>query len=177
MLTNTLFTGIGLIILVSMSLFYNQLKGDPKSFNRIAIANSVENQENSSFRINSDQIVRISQLIAKEEINSPTGGIYHSDRDIGFISIFLNLENHHTVSQNVEIQNVEIYNGSSQPLRSFVFEPRAVTLNPLEHSQLVFHLSNKTGFSEQEQVKAIVLYKVQEQNYTIESELVQVKKY
>ncbi|WP_204106579.1 MULTISPECIES: hypothetical protein [Spirulina sp. CCY15215] len=178
MLNKLLLANIGLIFFISTPLVYGQIKMNWNNYSQIPTNARIKGDQDILSPIGSDKVfVTISQLIAKEEVNPPEGGISTPNRDIGFISVFLNLENHLENSQIIGIENIKIFNESDEGLQSFRFEPTSVNLNPLEHSQLVFHLTNKTGFSGQDWVKAVVIYQVGEQSYGTKSEFVEVKKY
>lgn len=121
------------------------------------------------------QITQVN-LIAREENTAPIGIPNQPNRDIGFASAFLKLENNAEKNQMVIIQNIEIRNLSDGQLQSFSFVPKQIELKPLENSEIAFHLTNKTGYSGQGQVKAIITYQIGEKINIIESESVEINK-
>lgn len=130
---------------------------------------------NSSF--NSDDIaISISQLICREEIQLPLGSPPQADRDIGFASVFLNLENSQEQIQTLVIKNVEIWSAVDDQLQPFSFEQRVIHLNPLEHAVIDIHLSNQIGYLAQGEVNAVVTYELDGQSHAIRSEAVEVER-
>ncbi|MCA2720088.1 MAG: hypothetical protein ACK5QJ_14660 [Microcystis sp.] len=114
------------------------------------------------------------ELLAKEERYPPDGIPPQANRDIGFADVFVHLENSQETIIKLKIQKIEIRNASDSKLQDFSFVPQTVELKPLENSELVFHLSNKTGYVGQDKVKAVLAYQVKNQVRVIESEAVTV---
>jgi len=140
-------------------------------------SNKVMNPEalNSSFD-NEDIAISISQLICREEIQLPLGLPSQADRDIGFASVFLNLENSQEQMRLVVIKNVEIRSTLNDQLQSFNFEQRVIHLNPLEHAVIDIHLSNKIGYVAQGEVSAVVTYEIDGRAHVMRSEAVEVER-
>ena len=113
-------------------------------------------------------------LVPREERIPPKGVSPHPNRDIGFADVFVHLENSQETIIKIKIQKIEIRNASDSKLQDFSFVPQTVELKPLENSELVFHLSNKTGYVGQDKVKAVLAYQVKNQVRVIESEPVTV---
>ena len=114
-------------------------------------------------------------LLSRENKLPPVGIPNQSNRDIGFATVFLSLENHQEKNQTVTIKNIEIRNASDLQLQSFSFETRQIELKPLENSVIDIHLANKIGYVGEDPVKAIVTYQIGSQVNVIESEAVEVE--
>lgn len=116
-------------------------------------------------------------LLAREEKRLPTGQASASNRDIGFASVFLKIENHQSENANLMIQSIEIRNASDSRTQKFSHFPEEIRLHPLENSENAFHLTNKTGYAGQDKVKAVITYEIGKQVYIIESEPVDVERH
>ena len=123
-----------------------------------------------------DLFIRRVTLIAREEKRPPLGVPPQPNRDIGFASVFLKIENLTEANATLSIDKIEIRNASDSRLQAFSHSPQDIHLKPLEHSELVFHLTNKTGYSGQDNVKAVVTYQTTGQVSVVESEPVEVKR-
>ncbi|MGB3421982.1 MAG: hypothetical protein WBA52_16405 [Dolichospermum sp.] len=115
-------------------------------------------------------------LIAREENLPPLGVPIDPQRNIGFASVFLRLENPQLTPVTVTVTKVEIRNLSNEELQSFQHSPQEIQLKPLENSEVVLQLTNKSGYIGRDQVKAIVTYKIAEETNIIESEPVEVSR-
>ena len=115
-------------------------------------------------------------LTAREESRAPLGVPVNPNRDIGFASVFLRLENTLEKNANLLIQKVEICNVSDGETQNFSQRPQKLYLHPLETSDNAFHLTNATGYSGQDKVKAVIIYKIGSQTYVVESEPVAVER-
>ncbi|MBD2444578.1 hypothetical protein H6G25_15575 [Dolichospermum sp. FACHB-1091] len=115
-------------------------------------------------------------LIAREENLPPLGVPIDPQRNIGFASVFLRLENPQLTSVTVRVTKVEIRNLSNEELQIFQHSPQEIQLKPLENSEVVLQLTNKSGYIGRDQVKAIVTYKIAEETNIIESEPVEVSR-
>ena len=115
-------------------------------------------------------------LIAREENLPPLGVPIDPQRNIGFASVFLRLENPQVTPVTVTVTKVEIRNLSNEELQSFQQSPQEIQLKPLENSEVVLQLTNKSGYIGRDQVKAIVTYKIAEETNIIESEPVEVSR-
>jgi|GEM_PF-1568619 len=116
-------------------------------------------------------------LLAREENLAPLGISPNSNRDIGFASVFLNVENLREQESSFVIKNIEIRSASNIQLENFTYKTQVFQLKPLEKSQIVIHLTNTTGFSSQDFVRVIISYQINSQVNIIESELVKVNRY
>ncbi|MFM6200094.1 MAG: hypothetical protein ACKPE1_13300, partial [Dolichospermum sp.] len=76
----------------------------------------------------------------------------------------------------VRVTKVEIRNLSNEELQSFQHSPQEIQLKPLENSEVVLQLTNKSGYIGSDKVKAIVTYKIAEETNIIESEPVEVSR-
>ena len=99
------------------------------------------------------------------------------NRDIGFATVFVSLENHDLKNQTVIIKKIEVRNVSDRKLQSFSFQPKQIELKPLENSVIDIHLTNKIGYAGKDQVKAIITYQIGEEVNKIESEAVDVDRH
>lgn len=114
------------------------------------------------------------RLIAREEKLPPVGISAQSDRDIGFADVLVRLENPKNATIQVVFEKIEICNVSTSTLENFSFSSQTVELKPLENTELVFHLKNKTGYLQKGKVKAILSYHFANNEYVIESEAVNI---
>ena len=121
-------------------------------------------------------LVKKVTLIAREENLPPLGVPIDPQRNIGFASVFLRLENPQLTSVTVTVTKVEIRSLSSGKLQNFQHSPQEIQLKPLENSELVLQLTNKSGYIGSDQVKAIVTYKIAQETNIIESEPVEVSR-
>jgi hypothetical protein len=167
-----------LACIISISLACKQRIANESSFGRDEASNSASAVNQQRDKKMSELVkVIISQLIAREEIRPPLGISPQPNRDIGFASIFVNLENHQDINQSVTIQKIEIRNIGDNRLQFFTFESRRIELKPLENSVIDIQLTNKTGYVGQGKVKAIVTYQVGNQVEKIESEVVDIDRH
>lgn len=121
-------------------------------------------------------LVKKVTLIAREENLPPLGVPIDPQRNIGFASVFLRLENPQVTPVTVTVTKVEIRNLSNEELQSFQQSPQEIQLKPLENSEVVLQLTNKSGYIGRDQVKAIVTYKIAEETSIIESKAVEVSR-
>ncbi len=120
----------------------------------------------------------IVNLQAREEKRLPIGASPNPNRDIGFASVFLRLENAKENGVSVTIQRIEIRNAANGSVQMSSTSPQEVGLRPLENSELAFHLTNKTGYSnDNNSVKAVIIYQVGDQEGVIESNTVEIQRY
>jgi hypothetical protein len=115
-------------------------------------------------------------LLAREEKRPPIGQPPTPNRDIGFASVFIRLENPVQENSKITIQGIEIVNVTDNQFQSFSFYPQEILLKPLENSQQVFHLKNKTGYMGQDKVKAVVTYQIDNQVSFVTSEPVEINR-
>jgi hypothetical protein len=116
-------------------------------------------------------------LSAREEKRQPIGQALTPNRDIGFASVFLRLENPKQKDVNLIIKSIQIQNISDGSLQMISQSPQEIRLRPLENSENAFHLKNKTGYSGLGQVKAVITYQVGDQVAIIESNPVEVNRH
>jgi hypothetical protein len=143
-----------------------------------AQANNVEQTPVGETNMSSatDLFIRRVTLRAREEKRPPLGVPPQLNRDIGFASVFLKIENLTEANATLRVDKIEIRNASNSHLQAFSYSPQDIHLKPLEHSEIVFHLTNKTGYSGQDNVKAVVTYQTAGQVSVVESEPVEVKR-
>ena len=121
-------------------------------------------------------LVKKVTLIAREENLPPLGVPIDPQRNIGFASVFLGLENPQLTPVTVTVTKVEIRSLSSGKLQNFQHSTQEIKLKPLENSQVVLQLTNKIGYIGSDKVKAIVTYNIAENISIIESEPVEVSR-
>ncbi|WP_017653410.1 hypothetical protein [Fortiea contorta] len=105
------------------------------------------------------KVVKVT-LLAREEKTPPMGEPLNPHRDIGFASVFIRLTNLQASDAKITIKNIKIVNSFSGKLQEFNFSPQKIILHPLENSEQVFHLKNKTGYSTTAPMQAIVTYQI-----------------
>lgn len=116
-------------------------------------------------------------LLAREEKSPPPGKAPTSNRDIGLASVFIRLENTQEKDINLIIKSIQIQSVADGSVQMASQSPQEVRLRPLENSENVFHLTNKTGYSGRGQVKAVITYQLEDQVAVIESSPVEVKRH
>lgn len=116
-------------------------------------------------------------LLAREEKSPPPGKAPTSNRAIGLASVFIRLENTQEKDINLIIKSIQIQSVADGSVQVASQSPQEVRLRPLENSENVFHLTNKTGYSGQGQVKAVITYQLEDQVAVIESSPVEVKRH
>ena len=126
--------------------------------------------------VNKKVMIKVS-LLSQENKLPPLGIPPQPNRDIGFATVFVSLENHQMNNQTVIIKNIEVRNVSDHKLQSFSFQPKRIELKPLENSVIDIHLTNKIGYSGKDRVKAIITYQIGEEVNKIESEAVEVDRH
>lgn len=141
--------------------------------------------ENTKTRVSESKLMSSSanilitsiNLQAREEKSLPPGATPHLNRDIGFASVFVNLENLREVDTTLIINNIEIRNLADNQLQIARSMPDEIVLKPLEKSEQVFHLTNKTGYSQNDRVKAIITYQIGARKEVIESESTKIERF
>lgn len=116
-------------------------------------------------------------LQAREEKTPPDGVPDRQNRDIGFASVFLRIENPKEEDVSLTVQRVEIRNTADGAVQLSDSSPQQIRLRPLENSEVVFHLTNKNGYSEHKQVKAVINYRIGDRMQVIESTPVEVERW
>ncbi|BAY26377.1 hypothetical protein NIES2100_61920 [Calothrix sp. NIES-2100] len=123
---------------------------------------------------NNTNLLKKVTLIAKEQKLPPLGVPIDPQRNIGFASVLIRLENPQETPVTVTITKIEIRNSSDGQLQDFTQTPQVIELKPLENSELAFQLTNKNGYVGKDKVKAIVSYEIENQSRAIASEAVEV---
>ncbi len=122
------------------------------------------------------KVMMKASLLSQENKLSPLGVPPEPNRDIGIATVFLTLENHQQKNQTVMIEKIEIRNIGDRKLQPFAFKRRKIELKPLENAVVDIRLTNKTGYVGNDQVKAVITYKIENQVNVIESKPVVVQK-
>jgi len=123
------------------------------------------------------KIMLKTSLIAREEKLPAIGIRPDTNRDIGFATVLITLENHQEKNQTIIIQNIEIYSVADNQLQPFAFTSKQIDLKPLENAMIDLHLTNKTGYLGQGRVKAVVTYQIGDRLEKSESEYVDVERH
>lgn len=123
------------------------------------------------------KIMLKTSLIAREEKLPSIGIRPDANRDIGFATVLLTLENHQEKNQTIIIQNIEIYSVADNQLQPFAFTSKQIDLKPLENAMIDLHLTNKTGYLGQGRVKAVVTYQIGARLDKVESESVDIERH
>jgi hypothetical protein len=84
-------------------------------------------------------------------------------------TVFLHIENPLEANLSLIVEAIEIQDVNTEQVQLTLTTPTTIELRPLEHAVYDFRLASTTDFSAQEQVKAIVTYRVDEQQYRINS--------
>lgn len=121
---------------------------------------------------NNNNLIKKVTLIARQENLPPLGIAHDPQRNIGLASVFILLENPQTKSVTVKISKVEIRNFLDGKLQNFQSQYKEIELKPLENSEIVVELTNKSGYTGHDSFKAVVTYDIENQSNTIESEAV-----
>lgn len=125
------------------------------------------------------QAVRINNIIllAKEEKRLIPGGDPSPNRDVGFATVLVQLENLTEQETRLTVKQIQILStaGGQQQMVSPISEE--IRLQPLEQSESDFYLSNRTGYSTEGPVKAIVTFQAGEQTYTADSLPIDVRRF
>lgn len=121
--------------------------------------------------------IKILTLLAREERKPPVGVSPAANRDIGFASVFLRLENTNKEDATLIVKTIQIQNIADNSIQMASKSPQSIHLKPLENLENAFHLTNKTGYSGQDKVKAVIIYQLGDQVQVIESIPVKVKRH
>ncbi|GET41149.1 hypothetical protein [Microseira wollei] len=131
-----------------------------------------------------DISIRSVTLLAREDRMPPKGVRPQPNRDIGFASVFLRIENLRREDTTLTIRNVEIRNVSDNTLQVFSRPPQEIhsipeeiRLTPLANAEIGFHFTNKTGYVGQDRVRAVVTYQIGEQVSVVMSDPVEVNRH
>jgi hypothetical protein len=146
-------------------------------FHKIFAKNQPDNIMTSA-QITQPQNIKFTKvtLLAREETRPPIGQPPIPNRDIGFASVFIRLENAVEDNSKILIQGIEIVNVTDNQFQSFTFSPQEILLKPLENSEEVFHLKNKTGYMGQDKVRAVITYQIDNQVSFTTSEPVEINR-
>ena len=142
-------------------------------------SDKIETQASRQKIMSSQANILISPIIlqAREEKSLPSGATPKANRDIGFASVFMSLENLQEVDVELTINKIEIRNTADNRLQIAQSSPQKIVLKPLEKSEEVFHLTNKTGYSKNNKVKAIITYQIDDQVEVIESKPTEIERF
>lgn len=91
-----------------------------------------------------------------------------------FASVFLRIENTKKENAHLVMQSIEIRNATDGRVQMANQNPQEIRLKPLEKYENVFRLTNKTGYSGRDRVKAVISYKIKDRVHIIESSPVEV---
>lgn len=114
------------------------------------------------------------ELSAREDLYPPSGTLPQADRPIGLASVFLYFENPGLEDVTIVLEMIEIQTVDGQP-QPFEFSSTDIRLRPLEHSELLFHLSNTVGYVGDGPVQAIATYRVGDRQYHLTSDPVEIQ--
>ncbi|PZV12674.1 MAG: hypothetical protein DCF22_11960 [Leptolyngbya sp.] len=121
--------------------------------------------------------IRQVTLHAREEKRPPIGSLPKPNRNIGFASVFLKIENPQAVEADLTIQNIEIQTIQDRKTQPFVYKSQMFHLHPLENAEQAIHLTNQVGFTNEETIRAIVTLQINGKTQVIESDAVEVQRY
>jgi hypothetical protein len=96
------------------------------------------------------------------------------DRAIGFADLLLELENPLQAPVTVTIQAIQIRAVDTGEVQMERSTPETVVLKPLENAVTDLHLTNRTGYRTGDRVKAVVTYRIGDQELVIESNPVEI---
>lgn len=119
--------------------------------------------------------IKAVRLIAKEQRKPLIGQLPTSNRDIGFATVFLTIENQAQEDANLVIEHIQIEDAKSASVQLENQGQIEVRLKPLENSVNDFHLANKVGYSTQNRVQAIVTCRIGQQIHVVTSDSVDVE--
>lgn len=122
-------------------------------------------------------VIKNVSLMAREEKSQPAGVKPDRDREIGFASIFFELENKLPQATTVTIQTIEVRDAFTGFVQLKTAQPQTIQLKPLEIFASNVQLTNKTGFGGFGKVKAKVTVQIGDRTETIESLPVNIEKY
>lgn len=120
-------------------------------------------------------VVKAVRLIAREQRKPLIGQLSTSNRDIGFATVFLTIENLTQEDANLVIERIQIEDARSANVQMENQNQMEVRLKPLENSVNDFHLINRVGYSTQNCVKAIVTYRIGQEIHVVSSDPVEVE--
>jgi hypothetical protein len=157
---------------IAILLFFTMLATACSFFSSNASTPKLASPVKISLSGDRDNLIQNVTLVPKVERIPPLGVPQNRDRDIGFASVFVRLENPQEANATVMIKSIEIRSATNGQLQDFNQPPQTIELKPLENSEIVFHLTNKTGYIGLDKVKAIVTYQIGDRVVSIESEAV-----
>ncbi len=121
----------------------------------------------------STQVLKQVTLQAREERNPPLGRPSRqrpaqTDRPIGFAEVFIRLENPSEQDLQIRLQRIDILSqdGQRQP---FTSEAKEIRLRPLENAEHLIRLTNLSGYSSPQPVRAVITYSLQGKTYRAET--------
>ena len=119
-------------------------------------------------------VIRAVTLQARDERILPPGTAAEGDRDIGFATVFMDIENHQESTIELTLEAIDIRNTANGEIQLATDMPQQVILRPLEYAKHAFQLTNTSGYSHHHEVKAVIHYRVNEQSGILESAPVEV---
>jgi hypothetical protein len=122
-------------------------------------------------------IERRVELYAREEKHPPKGVEPQADRDIGFATVVLRLDNPYQETISLTIHKIEIRNVSDHRVQPFNYSPQEILLAPLENGEFAFQSTNKTGYVGRDLVEAVVTYRVGNRTKVVVSEPVEIDRH
>lgn len=114
-------------------------------------------------------------LMAWEEKSTPPGTKPSRDREIGFASVVIELENTSQHLVPVTIQQVQVRNWFGVQLSTR--QPETLAIKPLERMDYPVRLTNQTGFTGFGQVRAIVTLTINDETQVVESDAIAVQRH
>jgi hypothetical protein len=154
-------------------LAISQMACSPVSFSHANPVQTVPRAE-TPMSLSDRVILKSLSLSPREAVFPPDGVPPDPNRDLGFATVFLTLENITETAIAVKIQKVEIHNATDNRPQPFSHTAQEILLKPLEQSKLAFHLTNKTGYVGRDRVKAVVTLQIGDRVVVVESDAVAV---
>lgn len=104
----------------------------------------------------------------------PVGVPYSKDRPISYAMWSVTFENKTEQTIFVKIKTVDIYlKNSDQPFISL--SSQELVLRPLEIAPQQYHFSSQISYSDVRQIEALMTYQIDNQTYTLQSPLVDIR--
>jgi len=146
-------------------------------FYQSTLTNSLTNCMQSISATSKSVYIRQVTVQAREERRPPIGSLPKPNRNIGFASVFLKIENLQAVEADLTVQNIEIQTTQTKKSQPFAYKSQVFHLHPLENDEQAIHLTNQTGFISEEKIYAIVTLQINGKTQVIESDAVEVQRY
>lgn len=151
--------GLGLVLMAT-ALFSSALisSQQPLPHSSAPASAPAESQRSSTPPPRHSMVTITASLVAREDRLPPLGLPPNPNREIGFATVVVHLDNPQDARQVVTLEAIDILSEPEQQPQPFVFKPRTLELKPMERSVVDIHLSNRTGFPAKGRVKAFVRY-------------------